>query len=326
MPTVSVIIPTFNRASFLREAIDSVLAQTYEDFEMIVVDDGSTDNTREIVMAYGKPSCPAVVGAQQERGNDSPPAHRPAVAGRDCVRGQPACLPSGRQEHGAELPSQTNRVKYIHQENKGVSAARNAGIEASQGEYVAFLDSDDLWKREKLEKQMQVMKNGCRISYTDEVWIRNGRYVNQRRVHAKYSGRIFDKVLPLCIIPPSSSVLERSLFNEVGCFDEALPACEDYDFWIRIAKGHNICFMKEKLIVRRGGHRDQLSRKLWGLDRFRIIALEKAMGSGLSVVHRKLVMKELERKCRIMAVGCLKRGKTDEAESYRAIPKKYQAD
>jgi glycosyltransferase involved in cell wall biosynthesis len=214
----------------------------------------------------------------------------------------------------------------MHQENRGVSAARNAGIKAAQGEYIAFLDSDDLWKREKLEKQMQLMKNGCRISYTGEIWIRNGKYVNQRRIHAKYSGRIFEKVLPLCIISASSCILEKKLFDEVGYFDENLPACEDYDFWIRIAKDHSICLMEEKLMIKHDGHTDQLSKKLWGLDRFRIVALEKAMGNGLPMEQRTLVIKELQRKCEIMANGCMKRGKRDEAEFYRAIPKKYQAE
>lgn len=272
MKEVSVIIPTYNRANFLKEAIDSVLSQTFNNFELIVVDDGSTDNTRDIIAKY------------------SP------------------------------------KIKYIYQPNAGVSAARNRGISATKCRYISFLDSDDLWKPSKLECQVDFMENNADslISYTEEIWIRKGKRVNPRKRHQKYSGWIFDKVLPLCTVSPSSSMIECSVFSDVGCFDESLPACEDYDFWIRASLKYKISLIKKPLIIKRGGHPDQLSRKIWGLDRFRVKALEKILKAALTPEQRKLVLKFLEEKCHILAHSFFKRGKIEEAAYYDSIPEKYQ--
>lgn len=265
MPKVSIIIPTYNRLKFLQEAIDSVLAQHYQGYELIVVDDGSTDNTRQIAQKY------------------------------------------------------SGKISYIYQENRGVSAARNRGIDKSTGEYLCFLDSDDLWKPDKLSTQVSFMDNNLDypVCYTDEIWIRNGVRVNQREKHRKYGGLIFPYCLPLCIISPSSVMIRRELLDRVGGFDESLPACEDYDLWLRIAKDYPIYFIEQPLIIKRGGHEDQLSRKYYGMDRYRIIALEKLLaGDNLSAEYEKLVRQQLAIKCRIYAEGCYKRGKQAEAEAY----------
>ncbi len=269
---VSVIIPTFNRAAFLKEAIDSVLSQSYRDFELIVVDDGSTDSTREILQDY-------------------------------------------------------QGLTYLYQENRGVSAARNKGIQAAQGEYIAFLDSDDLWTRHKLQIQVAWMEANPEIPacYTDEIWIRQGKRVNPMKKHQKYSGWIFDKCLPLCIISPSSILIRRELLQQVGGFDESLPVCEDYDLWLRITKDYPIHFIPKPLIIKRGGHPDQLSHRYWGNDRFRVQALEKLLKMGnLTESQRDLVLGELRKKCEILIQGCIKRGKTKEAEKYRRIVSQFE--
>lgn len=274
---ISVIIPTYNRASYLRDSLQSVLKQDYFNqnagypFEVIVVDDGSTDNTREAVESFGK------------------------------------------------------KVKYIYQEHSGVSRARNLGLELSQGEFVAFLDSDDLWKKEKIRTQLSLMKAipQAVISYTEEIWIRRGIRVNPKKKHQKYSGWIFDKVLPLCLLSLSSAVFRRELFNEVGNFDEQLPACEDYDLGIRIACRYPFYLISKPLIIKRGGHPDQLSRKYWGLDRFRVKVLEKAFHLDLSPQQKEQVRKELVKKCNILIKGCQKRKKYKEAEKYLKLIKKY---
>ncbi len=265
MPKVSIIIPTYNRYKFLSETIDSVLSQSYTDYELIVVDDGSTDKSGEVARKYN------------------------------------------------------GSISYIYQDNRGVSAARNRGIAASTGEYVCFLDSDDLWQPDKLKVQAALMDSQPKypLCYTDEIWIRNGVRVNQRRKHAKYGGWILSHCLPLCIISPSSVMIRRGLFDKLGLFDEALPACEDYDLWLRIAKDYPIYFISQPLIIKRGGHADQLSRKYTGIDRFRIIALEKLLSQGnLSGEHKPLVIKQLTIKCRIYAQGCYKRGKKTEGDIY----------
>jgi glycosyltransferase involved in cell wall biosynthesis len=263
---ITVIIPTFNRDRFLKEAVQSVLDQDYfresdttRPFEIIVVDDGSTDETGEVVQSF-------------------------------------AC-----------------DIRYFYQENRGVSAARNVGLQRARGDFIAFLDSDDLWKRDKIGVQMSLMNTVSRamMCYTEETWIRRGIFVNPKKRHQKYSGWIFDKVLPLCLISLSSALFRR--------FDEDLPVCEDYDFGIRLAHRYPVYFLTRSLIVKRGGHDDQLSQRYWGMDRFRIKALEKALSMDLSSHQRGLVQTEIIKKSRVLMNGSAKRGKAADAEKYRKL-------
>jgi glycosyltransferase involved in cell wall biosynthesis len=273
MPCVSVIIPTFNRAEFLIKAIESVLRQSYRDFELIVVDDGSTDQTA-----------------------------------------------------GALAPYQ-DRVQIVRQPNHGVSAARNAGISRASGEFLAFLDSDDQWQRHKLREQMALCRERPRtkICYTDEIWIRQGVRVNPCKKHAKYSGWIFEHALPLCIISPSSVMIHREIFEQVGLFDESMPACEDYDLWLRITLHHPVTFLPKPLIIKFGGHPDQLSHTCPSLDRFRIYALEKILAQPeLCGEWRIKALAELQHKCRIYAEGCRRHGHGEEWQRYLEKMTQYQ--
>jgi glycosyltransferase involved in cell wall biosynthesis len=272
MPAVTIIIPTFNREQFLKEAVDSVLSQTYDDFELIVVDDGSTDKTKKMLQDYGQ------------------------------------------------------RLTYIFQENRGVGTARNRGIAEAKGELISFLDSDDLWKRDKLSIQTDLMKSqkGVMISFTDEIWIRKGVRVNPMKKHQKHSGRIYEKCLPLCIISPSSVMIRRELFDTVGLFDETLSVCEDYDLWLRISSRYPVFFIDKKLIVKRGGHPDQLSNRSWGNDRFRVTALLKMLkGNYLDEKQKQITEQELIRKCRVLVNGYLKRGNIEQGNRYKALMEKY---
>jgi len=265
-PEISVVIPTFNRAALLPQAIDSVLSQSYTDFELIVVDDGSTDSTQEVLSGY-------------------------------------------------------QGVKYLFQENRGVSAARNLGIRMARGRYICFLDSDDLWLRDKLKEQIRLMRDNpqIKVSYTDEIWMRRGKRVNQGKRHRKYSGWILPRLLPLCLISPSSVMIEKRVFEEVGLFDESLPVCEDYDLWLRIGSRMPIHLIEKPLIVKRGGRSDQLSSIYWGQDRFRIRALVKLLSQNGKGV-RSEILAVLRRKCQIYGQGCLKRGKIEEGEFYLRLP------
>ncbi|MGD9365350.1 MAG: glycosyltransferase family A protein [Desulfobacteraceae bacterium] len=265
---VSVILPTHNRYAYLGRAIDSVLSQTFQHYELIVVDDGSTDATPDLLSGYG------------------------------------------------------DQIKVIRQRNQGVSAARNKGIRSASGEYIALLDSDDYWLPEKLEKQVTFFKAhpDARICQTQEIWIRNGKRVNPKKRHQKYSGMIFEKTLPLCLVSPSAVMIRKTLFNEVGGFDEALPACEDYDLWLRIAWKYPVYLIEAPLIVKRGGHADQLSR-MPQLDQYRIQALVKILKQGcLSAGQHAAAVKILIQKCTIFADGCRKRGHIEKAEFYRNLP------
>ena len=266
-PLVSVIIPTYNRREMVREAIDSVLAQTYRTFELIVVDDGSNDGTQDVLAGYGE------------------------------------------------------ALRVCTQANRGVAAARNRGVLGAAGSYLAFLDSDDLWSPHKLEAQVAFMQENpqAQICQTEEIWFRHGVRVNPRMKHRKPSGDIFRASLELCLVSPSAVMMTRGLFDAAGGFDEAFAACEDYDLWLRIAKSCPVPLVAEPLVIKRGGHKDQLSRSVWGLDRFRIVALQKLLQSGLEADKRNWVLEVLRRKVAILSRGARKRGHEEMARSFEAF-------
>ena len=272
MIKVTTIIPTFNRGYCLAESIQSVLDQNFSDFELIVVDDGSTDNTAEVIEQF----------------------------------------------------SGIHKIRI--KKNRGVSFARNLAIKQARGEWIAFLDSDDLWERNKLAIQMNWVECNpdYHAVYTDEIWIRNGVRVNAMKKHRKYSGDIFRHCLPLCIVSPSSVLLRNELLNKFGGFDESMPVCEDYDLWLRISMSFPFHFIEEKLIVKRGGHEDQLSRKFWGMDRWRVHSLKKLLQENqMNEEQRGLVMEMLVEKCNILACGYEKRGKIRERDYYRSLKTSY---
>ncbi len=266
---VSVIIPVYNRESFISKAVESVLNQTYKNFEIIVVDDGSIDETYFSIL---------------------------------------------------HLTSDKRLSYYLLNENKGVSFARNYGIKHADGKFIAFLDSDDYWLPEKLEKQVKYMlENNLKICQTDEYWLRKNRFVNPKKKHKKISGNIFYKSLELCIVSPSAVMLDREVFENVGMFDEKMPACEDYDLWLRVSLKYNVGLFEEKLIVKRGGHEDQLSRN-FGLDKYRIYSLLKLLeNNNLSYEKREKTVNVLKNKLKIYIAGCKKRFKTEEVGYYLRI-------
>lgn len=270
MPTVSVIIPTFNRAWVLREAIDSALMQDFHDVEIIVVDDGSTDNTLDLLKSYPQ-------------------------------------------------------IDVVLQSHQGVSAARNAGIRRARGSLIAFLDSDDLWLPKKLPAQVSFFKEhpNALICQTEEIWIRRGIRVNPRKRHRKWAGMIFKHSLELCIVSPSAVMIRRELFDLVGLFDETLPVCEDYDLWLRVSCRFPIHLIEAPLVIKRGGHPDQLSRNK-GNDRFRVQALKKILETDILDENQyALASAALRKKCRIYVQGCLKRGRIKEADDYMRLAERF---
>jgi len=199
-PVISVIIPTHNYSKFLPEAVESVLNQTFSDFELIIVDDGSSDDTAAVVEPYL----------------------------RDC------------------------RVRYFYQDNKGLSAARNAGIKAAKGEFIALLDSDDVWMPTKLERQIQLFKDKpdvalvyCMVEHIDE----NGKALPHiswpHKVGATYRDLMY---MPWVVGSGSSVLIRKSIFDEVGLFDEGMNSVEDTNMWIRILRHHDSAYIDDVLV------------------------------------------------------------------------------
>jgi glycosyltransferase involved in cell wall biosynthesis len=208
-------------------------------------------------------------------------------------------------------------IILLKQKNRGVSCARNNGIINAKGTWVTLLDSDDEWLPEKLEKQSQAIQvnSNNKICHTDEVWIRNGVRVNPMKKHRKYGGNIYKYCLPLCVISPSSIMIHKDIFKDVGLFDENFPVCEDYDLWLRICSRYPVLFLREKLIKKYGGHDDQLSRRYWGMDRFRIQALEKMINDPvLTENDRMTTVTTAINKARILQKGLAKHNHEEEAE------------
>ncbi len=263
---ISVIVPTYNRVHQLSRALDSILCQSCSPKEIIVVDDGSTDET------------------------------------------------------SALMTSEYPEIVFIQQQNTGVSSARNVGIKRASGDWIAFLDSDDEWLPEKLEIQMKVLYENpeIKICHTNEIWIRNGKRVNPKKKHEKFGGWIFQKCLPLCCISPSSVIIHKSIFREIGLFDYSLPVCEDYDLWLRITARNSVLYIDEPLLIKYGGHEDQLSKKYWGMDRFRIKSLEKIISSRvLSDLDKNAAKKMLMEKIYIFIQGAQKRGNIKEVKKFK---------
>ncbi|MEO0336072.1 MAG: glycosyltransferase [Pseudomonadota bacterium] len=258
MAKISVIIPTFNRLSTLPRAVESVLDQSYRDFDLWVVDDGSTDGTSDWV--------------QNELLQDQ----------------------------------RSITCHYLRSQNKGVSHARNLALKASSGEWVAFLDSDDEWLPNKLADQMTMAKENSSLPliHGEEIWIRNGVRVNPMKKHQKSGGRIFDRCVELCCISPSTALVHRRLFKELGYFREDFPVCEDYDMWLRICEKYEVGFVETPVIKKFGGHDDQLSRKHVAMDYYRIKSLAGFVKSKLlSKEEKSLVLDTLSKKCEILLRG-----------------------
>ena len=222
---ISVVIPSYNRAHTLRRALQSVFDQSAAVDEVILVDDGSTDDSAAMV--------------------------------------------------AREFPG----VIVIRQSNAGVSAARNKGIEAAQYDWIALLDSDDCWLPHKIQtvRDAAASNPGYILYHSDEIWVRRGVRVNPMQKHRKSGGWIFAQCLPLCAISPSATVIQKSALQDLGLFDESLPACEDYDLWLRLCHRFPVHYIEQPLITKYGGHEDQLSRQYPAMDRFRVRALHRLL-------------------------------------------------
>lgn len=255
---ITAIIPTFNREQFILKAIKSIQNQTVQVDEIIVIDDGSTDRTKDILKNLD--------------------------------------------------------ITYIFQKNKGVSAARNKGIQNAKNDWIAFLDSDDTWHETKIEKQINFHQQNVPIliSHTNELWKRNDKIIHQKKHQNKPSGFCFLDNLSACKIGPSTLMIHKNIFNQIGIFDENLRVCEDYDLWLRISKNFEIGYLDEKLITKHAGHDNQLSFTTFAIDQYRIQALEKHLHSQ----YKEDVQKELIKKTELILKGARKHKNNDLIKKY----------
>jgi glycosyltransferase involved in cell wall biosynthesis len=243
-PAVSVIIPTYQRASLVGNAVRSVLSQSYTDREIIVVDDGSTDDTSGVLSLFG------------------------------------------------------DAIRVVRQSNQGLSAARNAGIQASVGHYLAFLDDDDEWMPDRLKVQVAL------LDANDQIGLAFAN-MDAHDEAGRFLGHWFDYHTPPPLlsvetlflynyIPVLTVIVRRSVLDDVGWFDTGLDSCEDYDLWLRVIAGHRVHKCDERLARYRqsatGMSRDA-TRMLFGLVRVKEMALERNPGV------RRLPLKLLDRHC-----------------------------
>ena len=255
MTIVSVVIPTFNREVLIQRALHSVIKQQNVRTEIIVVDDGSTDNTEQVIREKFK------------------------------------------------------SVKYLKKNNAGVSSARNIGIKNANGNFIALLDSDDEWERSKLEIQLKYLRENHTVNlvHCNEKWIKSGFEIRQKKYHDRRPINLFERSLRRCLISPSSVLLRKELLETVGVFDETLPACEDYDLWLRILVREEIGYIEDQLIIKYGGHTDQLSIQTRYLDLYRLQSLVKLIKSPrLSKAQKMQIEKEIEYKSKIILAGAKK--------------------
>ncbi len=334
-PLVSVIIPVFNRKKLFAEALESVLRQSFRDFELIIADDGSTEDLKSGLFPV---SCfrgtEDLKAAGCLRGTED-------FRAAGCLRGTEdlkASEYSGRQkdDFGAFCITSCSLdnipLKWIRLgRHTGMAGlARNRGVDAASAAYIAFLDSDDIWEKDKLEKQFKLMQElkeqKIRIIHTREKWLRKDKIISQKSQKHKREGDIFKDALWKCIIGPSTVMLEKSLFYEAGGFREDLEVAEDYELWLKITAREKVGYIDEMLTVKRAGDWEQLSEKHGQIEIFRIDALKRLLDTDFFSEGRRIdALSIFKRKCGIYAAGCRKRGKKEEAFYYEELSKRYKA-
>lgn len=272
IPTFSVIIPVYNRETLLTQALVSVIEQSLPPLEIIVADDGSTDNTVQVA---------------------------------------------------EEMLSRSSiDWKVLNLDHSGLAGkVRNRAVQVAKGDWIAFLDSDDLWDKKKLSYQANFIAENplLRLVHTREVWQRGDRIISQKKQKHHRQGDIFEDALVKCIIGPSTTVMKRELFDELGGFDDTIEIAEDYELWLRVTSREAVGYIENPLVTKRAGEWDQLSEKYNQIERFRLQGLEHLVESGWfrhncsDSSREKIAIEEYYRKCLIYSQGCAKRGKEDEA-------------
>lgn len=263
---ISVVIPTYNRSTLVRRAIESILAQEYAyDVEIIVVDDGSTDNTKDILQKYD--------------------------------------------------------ITYISQPNQGISSARNSGIRCAKYDWIMLLDSDDVFEPNKLYLQAKFhqVNLDIKFSHTNQKWIRDNKTIKKPKNFLYPEGSCFKDNLTQCYISASSVMVHKSIFENIGYFNEALPVCEDYDMWLRISLVHEVGYIHDMLITKYAGH-TQLSSDIRHIDVIHVGILEQFVDTK----YQKQVLNILISKYQIILKGANKHNNDKYIDKYTKALQKAQ--
>ena len=301
-PFFSVIIPTYNRKEFLKKAINSVLEQTEKDWELLIVDDGSSDGSQPLKEEIAKEEKAKEEIVKEEKAKEE-------IAKEEIAKEEKA-----KEEKAGQNYLKKN-IHWFTRKHFGVSSARNYGVKKAKGKWIAFLDSDDLWHPEKLKKQKEFTRQfpNFSIFQCEELWVRNNLHANIPKKHHKKSGNIFKPSLEICFITPSAVCIKKELFEMFGGFDENIPCCEDYDLWLKITAQCNVGLLAENLVTRYEGHHDQLSHSFFAMDRFRIYSLCKLLLlENLTIEQRNMTKIILKKKYSIYLQGAKKRNKNSE--------------
>jgi glycosyltransferase involved in cell wall biosynthesis len=220
------------------------------------------------------------------------------------------------------IQDELKMATVLRQGHQGVAQARNNGIENSQGEWIAFLDSDDYWLPEKLQTQIEFVRNypEIKILQNREIWFRHNKRANLSKQHVMHSGNLFSDSVNMCVISPSSVMLHKSVLETCGQFDSSMTVCEDYDLWLRITAHFEVGLVEDALTVKFGGHQDQLSRSMPAMDRFRVFALLKLLEANkLGDGQAQIAVKALQKKALILKLGAIKRKLLTKARIYEKI-------
>ncbi len=256
-PKVSVVIPAYNAIAYLPETLKSVQQQSFQDFEVLIVDDGSTDGTADWASGLVNGLVNSSVNdTENDSGNDS---------GSDLLNNSDSGLSA-------------SKITVIAQDNGGCASARNRGIRAAKGDYIAFLDADDIWEPSKLEKQVHILETSAAVGVVN-TWISNideqGQMIGNLGT-PEAAGRVWEQVIEENpIMCGSAPMVRRQCFDTVGLFDQSLRSAEDWDMWIRLAKDYEFAVVKEPL-VRYRIHPGSKSHNLQLHLQSRLSVIEKA--------------------------------------------------
>jgi glycosyltransferase involved in cell wall biosynthesis len=302
MATVSVILPTCNKKDELMSSLDTILGQSYRNFELIIMDDGSTDATFESIADRWKDCL------------DEP---------LDIAR----AIKSPRDRRLVAFTIDGIPCRYVYQRNRGFSTACNRGVRLARGKLISVTDPEVRWFPERLGQQVRYFqsKTGVYINVVGHIPMRNGTPLKKPSTPGP-GGWLFEEIICDRQLSYNAALIHRKCLDVIGGFDENLPNCENYDLWVRLSANFPIHTFEEPMFYT--PHRVSPDGKSgWATHRFRVYALEKAFQSGyLNSDYRRMVAEQIVAKCEKLVDGFKQKDNTERANFYERKRKKFSAE